>query len=265
MQSNVRSSSSRTGFSKSFNKKGYVDPSTRPMSFKDKQWVETLLQKGTITDKISGLTLLGQTAKNDPEGVKAIQTLISMMKRTDRRISGMAMRSLLQLFQTTLLPRDKELSESDPKNIPIKDLYTSFIREVVERAKDNVLHAKEYAIKTLSEMVLIPEQRKTTLPELINKLGDQVRSAAALTSHVTIVLSKRRPQLRLQILEEIERLMYRPNISQRAQFYGIVVLNGFNLNPEHDSDLADRMLKLYFSLFTDIFIPHVWKWRGDGL
>ncbi|KAH7817001.1 putative Ribosome biogenesis protein MAK21 [Monocercomonoides exilis] len=220
---------------------------------KEKKWLNALIQKGTITDKLSGLTILGQSARDDEEGAKAVKQLISMMKRTDRRISGMAMQNLLQLFQVNLLPKNKELSVDDPKDAMIKELYASFIRAVSEKAKDTVLNSKNHAIKTLSEMAIMPEQRLSVLSELVNKLGDNVKSAASLTSHLIIILSKRRPAIKLLIVEEIERLVYRPNISQRAQFYGIVALNGFTLDPAKDASVANQMLKLYFSLFDDIF------------
>ena len=76
----------------------------------------------------------------------------------------------------------------------------------------------------------------------------------------------------LDTLLEIERLIYRPNISEKAQYvvllsfksfsfksnfliryYGFCCMNQFTLT-RHDQDIANRLLIIYFSFFKVLFL-----------
>lgn len=50
------------------------------------------------------------------------------------------------------------------------------------------------------------------------------------------------------VLNEIEKLLFRPNVGQKAQYYGICFLTQFFLS--HDSpSIARRLIEVYFSFF----------------
>lgn len=50
------------------------------------------------------------------------------------------------------------------------------------------------------------------------------------------------------VLNEIERLLFRPNVSTKAQYYGICFLSQFLLNHE-DFDVAKNLVSVYFAFF----------------
>lgn len=52
----------------------------------------------------------------------------------------------------------------------------------------------------------------------------------------------------MDVLVEIERLVSRANINQRAQYYGFCCINQFVLKKQ-DTEVANRLLLIYFSFF----------------
>ena len=55
---------------------------------------------------------------------------------------------------------------------------------------------------------------------LINKLGDPVRSVASKAIHLISQLLEAHSAMTPIVLEEIEQLLYRPNVNAKAQYYG---------------------------------------------
>lgn len=50
------------------------------------------------------------------------------------------------------------------------------------------------------------------------------------------------------VLTEIEKLLFRANISTRAQYYGLCFLSQFYLNHE-ESAVARKLIEVYFAFF----------------
>lgn len=50
------------------------------------------------------------------------------------------------------------------------------------------------------------------------------------------------------VLIEIENVLFRPNISTRAQYYCLCFLSQFYLSHEY-SDVARKLIEVYFSFF----------------
>ncbi|KAK2945451.1 putative CCAAT/enhancer-binding protein zeta [Blattamonas nauphoetae] len=232
--------------------RGYQRP-TNDLSKKDRKWLDTVIEKGTLMDKISSLAILAQQAGEEEEATNAVQQLLSMVKRTDRRVSQLAMNTLQDLFLSTLLPKKRVLNIDNESEATIRNLYSTFIRTVSEKSRDNVLNSKQGAIKTLGEIAVALEQQSVVISELVNKLGDNEKQACSLASHLLITLTKRRPLLKPIILEQIEKLIFRPNVSTRAQFYAVVFMTGISLDLEKDKGIAERMIKICFALVSDIF------------
>ena len=55
---------------------------------------------------------------------------------------------------------------------------------------------------------------------LINKLGDPVRAVASKAIHLISQLLEAHSAMTPIVLEEIEQLLYRPNVNAKAQYYG---------------------------------------------
>ena len=50
------------------------------------------------------------------------------------------------------------------------------------------------------------------------------------------------------VVQEVERLLFRTNISKRAQYYGVCFLNSIKLEGEHPK-LAAKMINVYLAFF----------------
>ena len=83
---------------------------------------------------------------------------------------------------------------------------------------------------------------------LVNKLGDPVRAVASKAIHLIGQLLENHPAMTPIVMEEIEHLLYRPNVTYKAQYYGICCLTQFLLD-ESRPEMANRLIKVYFSFF----------------
>ena len=66
---------------------------------------------------------------------------------------------------------------------------------------------------------------------LINKLGDPVRAVASKAIHLIGQLLEAHSAMTPIVLEEIEHLLYRPNVNAKAQYYGNFFLWKFSKFP----------------------------------
>ena len=87
-----------------------------------------------------------------------------------------------------------------------------------------------------------------TFSRLVNKLGDPVRAVASKAIHLIGQLLENHPAMTPIVMEEIEHLLYRPNVTYKAQYYGICCLTQFLLD-ESRPEMANRLIKVYFSFF----------------
>lgn len=83
---------------------------------------------------------------------------------------------------------------------------------------------------------------------LVNKLGDPINKVASRALFYLNLLLRAHPRMKLIVIEEVERLMFRNNIGKKAQYYGICFLNMINLEDEHP-EVACKLLKVYIAFF----------------
>lgn len=93
-----------------------------------------------------------------------------------------------------------------------------------------------------------PEQEQNLLKLLVNKLGDSENKVAAKVSHLIIQLFQEHPAMKIFIIREIEQLLLRPNISERAQYYAVVTINQTILTSK-DEEAANKLVDIYFVFF----------------
>ena len=70
-----------------------------------------------------------------------------------------------------------------------------------------------------------PEQEQGLLERLVNKLGDPVRSIASKAMYQLKVLLEEHSAMKGVVMAEVERLLYRPNVRAKTQYYGICFLS----------------------------------------
>ena len=107
----------------------------------------------------------------------------------------------------------------------LKEAYASFLDALDLVAKDTLEKSKVQAMTAFLDLLVAnPEQEQTLLARLVNKLGDPSRGVAAKATYQLGKLLEAHPAMRQVVLQEIEQLLYRSNVSPRAQYYGICCL-----------------------------------------
>ncbi|OWF52318.1 CCAAT/enhancer-binding protein zeta-like [Mizuhopecten yessoensis] len=235
-------------------------------------WIKTVLVSGTLSDKIAALTLLVQ--ESPIHCLNSLDSLIAMAKKKGKRECMMAADTLRELFTAHLLPDNRKLRQFNQFDLDaiettsggnrdtvdrklilcwfesqLRNKYKDFINALDMMSKDTIPAAKQKATSTVYELLADkPEQEQLLLSMLVNKLGDPDYKLAAKSTHLLSRLVDKHPNMKVVVVEEVERLLYRPNISQRAQYYAVCFLNQLLLS-EEESQLAVRLIRLYFSFF----------------
>ncbi|KAF6023445.1 CEBPZ [Bugula neritina] len=131
----------------------------------------------------------------------------------------------------------------------LKAVYSLFIEAVLAATFDSVSAHKQAALKVVLDLLSSkPEQEQKLLPGLVNKLGDPERKIAANVAHLLSCLVKKHPNMKMVVASEVMNILYRPNISKKAQYYSICFLNQMILS-ENDVELAVKLITIYFSFF----------------
>jgi ribosome biogenesis protein MAK21 len=82
----------------------------------------------------------------------------------------------------------------------------------------------------------------------VNKLGDPAKKMGSRALYYLQQLLEEHPRMKKVVVEEVERLLFRNNISKRAQYYGICFLNVIKLDGEHAS-LGHKLITVYLAFF----------------
>ncbi|XP_030053962.1 CCAAT/enhancer-binding protein zeta [Microcaecilia unicolor] len=236
-------------------------------------WMKTVVSSGTLADRMAAMTLLIQDAAIHT--LQFLETLVNLVrKQGSRRQSLMALDTLKELLLSDLLPdncklhtfsqhpfnRLEEMSSGnrdarDRRLIiwyfehQLKQHVTEFLQVLETMSHDTLLATKTRVLTVIHELLCNkPEGEKILLVQLVNKLGDPQYRLATKASYLLETLLHKHPNMKVVVCREVERLLYRPNISPKAQYYGICFLNQTILSHE-ESELANKLITIYFSFF----------------
>lgn len=248
----------------------------------------TVIASGTLSDKISALTLAVQ--ESPLHNVRALETLINLAKKRSRAQAVDVLRALKDLFsQGSLLPSDRKLhtfsanpsllgaiantnswkpGDALPGSLQPEHLivwaYESWLKEkyfeVLEALEvwcnDEIEFSKSRAINFVYELLKEkPEQEANLLRLLTNKLGDPSKKIASQTSYLLMQLMAVHPLMKMTIISSIEsELLFRPGQSLHAKYYAAITLNQTALSSKED-EVASKLLSIYFSLFVGLLKP----------
>ncbi|TPX71380.1 hypothetical protein SpCBS45565_g01118 [Spizellomyces sp. 'palustris'] len=236
----------------------------------DKDFISTVLKSGTVTDKVSALTLLVQESPLHTLHLLRDQLVNGMARKKARREAVLAMDSVKDLMVGTLLPdrklryfRDQPLDSPHVKPVHLvawyfedglKKSYFEFIQLIEELARDPLLHIKNKMIQYTYDLLSSkPEQEQNLLSLLVNKVGDQDRKLASKSAHLLSQLLTTHPAMKLVVIKEVERLLFRPNVTDRARYYAVTFLNQTVLSHrEVDVAAANRLVDVYFAVFDGL-------------
>ncbi|KAI8820210.1 CBF/Mak21 family-domain-containing protein [Fimicolochytrium jonesii] len=243
---------------------------SKSMSSADKEFIGTVLKSGTVTDKVSALTLLVQESPLHTLGHLRDQLVNGMARKKARREAVMAIDSVKDLLLGSVLPdrklkyfRDQPLDSKSVKPVHLiawyfedglKKIYFDFIKLLEELGRDPLLHVKNKMIQYIFDLLAAkPEQEQNLLSLLVNKLGDQERKLASKSGHLLSKLLLQHPVMKLVVIKEVERLLFRSNISDRARYYAITFLNQIVFShKEQDVAAANRLIDVYFAVFDSL-------------
>lgn len=236
-------------------------------------WMKAVVSTGTLADRMAAMTVLIQDTP--VHSIEHIEALVSFVKKKGSRRQGlMALDTLRELLISDLLPENRKLRPfpqrpfdqleeraSGNKDVrdrrlvlwyfehQLKNVVAEFVMALDGVAHDTVQATKTRALTTAHELLCNrPEQERALLIQVVNKLGDPEFKVASKASHLLETLLHKHPNMKAVVCLEVERLMFRPNINLKAQYYSACFLNQVILSHD-ESDLASKLISIYFSFF----------------
>ncbi|OXB54922.1 hypothetical protein ASZ78_014186, partial [Callipepla squamata] len=238
-------------------------------------WMKTVVSSGTLADRMAAMTLLIQDSA--VHNLHFVENLVNLVKKKgSRQQSLMALDTFRELLLSDLLPDTRKLwsfSQRPFNNIEkmssgnrdsrdrrlilwyfehkLKLQVAEFVQTLEILSHDSLTATKTRALAAAHELLCNkPEQEKLLLVQLVNKLGDPQNKIATKASYLLETLLHRHPNMKGVVCSEVERLLYRTNISAKTQYYAMCFLNQIVLSHE-ETPLANKLITLYFSFFRN--------------
>uniref|UniRef100_A0A8C5NX47 CCAAT/enhancer-binding protein zeta n=1 Tax=Jaculus jaculus TaxID=51337 RepID=A0A8C5NX47_JACJA len=236
-------------------------------------WMKAIVSSGTLGDRMAAMILLIQD--DAVHTLQFVETLVNLVKKKgSKQHCLMALDTFKELLITDLLPDNRKLrvfsqhpfnklerlssgnkDARDRRLIlwyfehQLKHLVAEFVQVLETLSHDSLVATKTRALVAAHELLCNkPEEEKALLVQVVNKLGDPQNKIATKASHLLEVLLSKHPNMKGVVCGEVERLLFRANISAKAQYYAICFLNQMVLSHE-ESELANKLITLYFCFF----------------
>jgi len=249
-----------------------IETSEFELSTKDGRWLEGTIEKGTLKDRIASMSV---TASQYPlhRSISIIDKYMNWMKSSSQsRIIHMACEALQDLYLHNLLPPSRTLFglESRPllefsKHSSPKVLFLWRFEELVKLSYKNFIeflasYMNDYkavdmdrimAIRTVATLLTErSESEKILLPVIVNKIGDPTRKVANRAILELKKILNENPIMDVITAREVQQLINRPHLTEKALYNCIVFLNQLNIQHEDfSSKLPSILLSIYFSVF----------------
>ncbi|NWX88812.1 CEBPZ protein, partial [Nothoprocta pentlandii] len=238
-------------------------------------WMKTVVSSGTLADRMAAMTLLIQDSA--VHSLHFVENLVNLVKKKgSKQQSLMALDTFKELLMSDLLPDNRKLSsfsqhpfnnigkmasgnrDSRDRRLilwyfehQLKLQVAEFVQALETLSHDSLTATKARALAVAHELLCNkPEQEKALLVLLVNKLGDPQNKIATKASYLLETLLHKHPNMKGVVCSEVERLLYRSNISVKTQYYAICFLNQVVLSHE-ESALANKLITLYFCFFRN--------------
>ncbi|KRZ05157.1 CCAAT/enhancer-binding protein zeta [Trichinella zimbabwensis] len=236
------------------------------------RWMNSVVSGGTLSDRVAALGLLVQ--QSPLHNLKHLDTLLNKVTKKNRHEALIAAEVAKDLFIEELLPDRKlipfklrpyveiENTKGQSKaavdrklllwqfESELKMKYQQFLHALEQLCHDTVEAVRLKGCVLLVDLLIAKaEQEQFILSSLVNKLGDQSVKVATQVVKLISRLFIAHPNMKVVVVNELEKLIYRKNITPCAQFYAICALLKVPLNRNNDEDLACKILNVYFDLF----------------
>ncbi|KAK6595033.1 CBF/Mak21 family protein [Botrytis cinerea] len=248
------------------------------------RFLATIMSSGTLSDKISALTLVVQ--ESPVHTTRSFESLLDLAKKRSRGQAVTALGAMKDLLGAgVVLPADRRLrtfasqpgllgtlQESDtgvwksgqplPGNMTKAHLISWAYEDWLKESYFDMLKILEVWCSDEDK----PEQESNLLRLLVNKLGDPDKKIASRSSYLLMQLQTSHPLMKPIIINSIENeLILRPGQSSHAKYYAINTLNQTILSSKEE-EVAKKLLSIYFGLFVSLLKkPEVIKPTGPKL
>lgn len=251
------------------------------------RFLSTIMSSGTLSDKVSALTLVIQ--ESPVHTTKSFESLLILAKKRSRGQAVTALGALKDLLGVgVVLPADRRLRtfatqpgllgtlEETPisdwrqgQKLPgqitkthliswayedwLKESYFDMLKVLEGWCNDEIVYARSSAITYVYELLKEkPEQESNLLRLLVNKLGDPDKKISSRTSYLLLQLQTSHPLMKPIVIRSIEsELLLRPGQSSHAKYYAINTLNQTILS-SREEEVAKKLLDIYFDLFVTL-------------
>jgi ribosome biogenesis protein MAK21 len=252
-----------------------------------RKFMSTIMSSGTMSDKVSALTLAIQ--ESPVHNIKAFENLITLAGKKSRGQAIAALGALVDLLGNgVVLPGDRRLrtfqtqpglignlqkldimswtsGEKLPRNITkghlvvwayedwLKDAYFRIIQLLEVWCGDEIEYSRSRSLDFVFGLLRDkPEQEANLLRLLVNKLGDRDRKIASRASYLLLQLLNTHPGMKAIMVKTVEQeVLLRPGQSMRTKYYSINTLNQTILSMKEPA-VADNLLRIYFEMFLTL-------------
>lgn len=256
-------------------------------SSSNRRFMSTIMSSGTMSDKVSALTL--EIQESPVHNVRAFENLLGLAGKKNRGQAMAALAALVDLLANgVVLPGDRRLrpfqaqpgllgalqsqsktSWTSGQKLPgkltpshlilwhfedwLKDAYFRVVQLLEVWSNDEIEYSRsrslDFVFNLLKEK---PEQEANLLRLLVNKLGDRERKIASRASYLILQLLNIHPGMKAIVIDAVEQeVLLRPGQAERAKYYAITTLNQTILSGKEPS-VADTLVRIYFELFLSM-------------
>ncbi|XP_043501387.1 CCAAT/enhancer-binding protein zeta [Polistes fuscatus] len=242
------------------------------------KWLKTAVQRGTTSDKVAASILLIQI--NPKCNLTQISFLLSLVKSAKHNQCNLVINAVKDLFLSDLLHPTFKLLKFEEQNLDkmnnpqnsdhqinkmdrnqekwlayiyfedqLRDQFEMFVSMLSNFASDSVEMNRIRAINVMTCLLIEnSEQEQKILQLIVNKIGDPYNKVASKAVFCLLKLLYEHPNMKMVVLREVEKLLFRTNVSERAQYYSICLLTQFVLR-KVDDELATSLIEVYFAFF----------------
>ncbi|KAH7098243.1 CBF-domain-containing protein [Auriculariales sp. MPI-PUGE-AT-0066] len=235
----------------------------------DAQFLSRVLSGGTLSDRLSALTLLAQGSP--VHNASALEQLRGLAKKKSREQSLKAVRAIVDWWVGGGAPerklryfRDQPLTHPEATDAHItvwhfedwlKKYFYSILQILEALTMDPLPYVRIQAITFVFQLLRDrPEQEQNLLRLLVNKLGDSDRPVASRVSYHLMQLVQSHPQMKGIIISEVSASIFGGSDAKgkgNARYYAVITFNQMVLSAK-ETAVADRLMDLYFKLFREM-------------
>ncbi|ANZ74417.1 BA75_00086T0 [Komagataella pastoris] len=233
-----------------------------------KKFLNDILTSGTLSDKISALTLLIQEAPL--HNVKSVDALMLMCEKKSRTAALQSIEAVTDMLVNGILP-DRKLHyfHRQPLNMQLSDeqlaiyvfedhlkkQYFKFIGVLEHLLNDPISHIRVTVLRHIFNLLASkPEQEANLLRLGVNKLGDSDNKINSKTSYLLLKLEEQHPAMVKVILDAIIDVCFKSK-EYHTQYYSVLTLNQTILSVR-EVEIANQLVKTYFSLFEKTLLSN---------